>query len=130
MHTESNRPRRIAGLLQRELSDLIRREVNDPRVGDVTLTAVDVSRDLANAKVYFTVFDKGHDVKDVARALNHAAGFLRHHLRSRVDLRGIPQLRFVYDESVERGERIDSLIDHARHDEDENPEQDRDEPKT
>ena len=124
MHTESNRPRRIAGLLQRELSDLIRREVSDPRVGDVTLTAVDVSRDLSSARVYFTVFDKKHDVKDVAHALNHAAGYLRHHLRSRVDLRGIPNLRFVYDESVERGERIDSLLDHALHDEDETKEQD------
>jgi ribosome-binding factor A len=130
MPTESNRPRRIAGLLQRELSDLIRREVSDPRVGDVTLTAVEVSRDLASARVYFTVFDKGHDVKDVTRALNHAAGYLRHHLRSRVDLRGIPNLRFVYDESLDRGERIDSLIDRGRHGADENPEPDQDEPKT
>ena len=113
MHQETNRPRRVAHLLQREVADLIRREVNDPRVQHVTITGVDVSRDLSQAKVYFTCLDRDTDAVEAEKALNHASGYLRHHLKARLDLRGVPHLRFVYDESVERGAHISELIDRA-----------------
>ena len=113
MHQETNRPRRVAHLLQREVADLIRREVNDPRVQHVTITSVDVSRDLSQAKVYFTCMDADSDASAVEKALNNAKGYLRHHLKERLDLRGVPNLRFVYDESVERGAHISELIDRA-----------------
>jgi len=104
------RPRKVAELIQRELSDLLLREVRDPRIGMVTLTAVDVSPDLSHAKVFFTVL--GEDRKEAAwRALNRAAGFLRSQLAHRIKLYAMPELRFVYDESVERGDRLSRLID-------------------
>jgi ribosome-binding factor A len=73
MHQESNRPRRVAHLLQREVANLIQREVNDPRVQHVTITSVEVSRDLSRAKVYFTCLDTDSDAKAAEKALNHAA---------------------------------------------------------
>jgi ribosome-binding factor A len=113
MHQETNRPRRVAHLLQREVANLIKREVNDPRVQHVTITGVEVSRDLSRAKVFFTCLDTDTDAKAAEKALNHAKDYLRHHLKSRLDLRGVPHLRFVYDESVEHGAHISELIDRA-----------------
>jgi ribosome-binding factor A len=113
MHQETNRPRRVAHLLQREVADLIQREISDPRVHHVTITSVDVSRDLSQARVYFTCLDSDADPAEAEKALNHAQGYLRHHLKSRLDLRGVPHLRFIYDTSIERGARISALIDRA-----------------
>ncbi len=113
MHNETNRPRRVAHLIQREVADLIHRELNDPRVQQVTITAVDMSRDLSQAKVFFTCLDAHADPQDLEKALNHAKGYFRHHLKSRLDLRGIPNLRFLHDKSIERGARISELIDAA-----------------
>jgi ribosome-binding factor A len=110
---DSNRTRRVAELLKRELAVLIPKSVRDPHVGRVTLTYADVSPDMANAKIYFTLLGSTEQAKDTERALNRAAGFLRHELRERVVLRSLPQLRFHYDESVERGARLTSLIDRA-----------------
>jgi len=104
------RPRKVADLIQRELSDLLRREVRDPHVGMVTLTSVDVSPDLSHAKVFFTLLDTGKK-DDTNRALRRAAGFLRSQLAHRMKMYTTPELRFVYDESVERGDRISQLID-------------------
>jgi len=104
------RPQKVADLIQRELSDLLRREVRDPHVGMVTLTSVDVSPDLSHAKVFFTLLQE--DRKDeTTRALQRAAGFLRSQLAHRMKLYTTPELRFVYDESVERGDRLSRLID-------------------
>jgi ribosome-binding factor A len=100
----------VADLIQRELSDLIRREVRDPHVGMVTLTSVDVAPDLSHAKVFFTLLDSGKK-DDTARALQRAAGFLRSQLSHRMNMYTTPALRFVYDESVERGDRLSRLID-------------------
>ncbi|MFV1992928.1 MAG: 30S ribosome-binding factor RbfA [Acidiferrobacterales bacterium] len=110
-HRDSNRPRRVGALLKRELSDLIAREVNDPNVGKVTITAVEVASDLKNAKVYFTCWQDDDNHQKTLAGLIRARGFLRHCLRDRVDLRAIPSLHFVYDESIERGNRISKLID-------------------
>lgn len=116
------RTRRIGEQMQRELAALIRTEVKDPRVGMVTVSAVEVTRDLAHAKVFITVLGDEDARRDSLTALNKAAGFLRHELGQRMLTRTVPQLRFVYDESIERGSRLSALIDAAvasdRHDED------------
>ena len=104
------RPQKVADLIQRELADLLRHEVRDPRVGMVTLTSVDVAPDLSHAKVFFTLLNT--EKKDeTARALQRAAGFLRSQLSHRMSMYTTPELRFVYDESVERGDRLSRLID-------------------
>lgn len=108
---DTNRPRRVGALLKRELAEIISREVNDPNVGSVTITSVDVAPDLKKAKVYFTCWQDDENHQKTTEGLNHAAGFLRHCLRDRVELRNIPLLTFLYDESIERGSRISKLID-------------------
>lgn len=113
MQKVTNRPQRVAELLKRELAMLIPQAVHDPLVGPVTLTHAEVARDLSAAKIYFTLLGDATKAKETERALNHAAGFLRHQLRDRVLLRGIPSLRFYHDKSVERGSRLSSLIDRA-----------------
>ena len=104
------RPQKVADLIQRELSDLLRRDVRDPHVGMVTLTSVDVAPDLSHAKVYFTILDKAK-LAETGKALQRAAGFLRSQLSHRMNMYTTPALRFVYDESVERGDRLSRLID-------------------
>ena len=104
------RPRKVADLIQRELSGLIRLEVRDPRVGMVTITSVDVSPDLSHAKVFFTILDS-QQIKDTTQGLQRAASFLRSQLAKRMSMYTTPELRFVYDESVERGDHLSRLID-------------------
>jgi len=104
------RPQKVADLIQKELSDLIRRELRDPRVGMVTITSVDVSPDMSHAKVFFTLLDKKL-LSETAHGLQRAAGFLRSQLSHRMSMYTTPELRFVYDESVERGDRLSQLID-------------------
>ena len=104
------RPQKVADLIQRELAGLLRHEVRDPRVGMVTLTSVDVAPDLSHAKVFFTILDKDRQ-GDTTKALQRAAGFLRSQLSHRMSMYTTPELRFVYDESVERGDRLSRLID-------------------
>ncbi|SDS93442.1 ribosome-binding factor A [Halopseudomonas xinjiangensis] len=115
MAKEYSRTQRVADQMQRELALLIQREVRDPRLGMVTVTAVDVSRDLAHAKVFFTLLGKDSD-EDVAlnrEILNEAGGFLRMQLGRVMKLRSVPQLHFHYDESIRRGVHLSSLIDRA-----------------
>lgn len=113
MPRDHSRTLRIAEQIQREIAELIRLELKDPRVGMVTLTDVEVSTDYAHAKVFFTTLGTGDQIAAATAGLNHAAGFLRHELGQRIKLRGIPQLHFIYDESVERGVRLSRLIDEA-----------------
>jgi ribosome-binding factor A len=110
---EFSRSRRVEEHLKRLLADLIRREVKDPRVGLVTITAVEVSRDLTHARVFFTPFAGQGSADDALQALRHAAGFLRHELRHQLQLRVIPELDFRIDESIERGARVSALISQA-----------------
>jgi ribosome-binding factor A len=107
---EFSRSRRIEENLKRLLAELVRREVKDPRVGLVTITAVEVSRDLTHAKIYFTPFAGQGDAAESLQALRHAAGFLRHELRHELRLRVVPELDFRIDESIERGARVSTLI--------------------
>jgi ribosome-binding factor A len=108
------RTRRIADQIQRELADLIRLELKDPRVPDlVTITAVEVSADQSHAKVFFTLLGDERKIEEATVGLKSAAGFLRTQLGHRMKLRVIPQLDFKYDTSVERGVRLSHLIDEA-----------------
>ena len=113
MPRDFSRTLRVAEQVQRELADLIRLEVKDPRVGMVTLTGVEVASDYGHAKVFFTLLGDASQVEAANEGLNHAAGFLRRELGRRIKLRTIPQLHFHYDESVERGMRLSKLIDFA-----------------
>ncbi|MET0216814.1 MAG: 30S ribosome-binding factor RbfA [Burkholderiales bacterium] len=115
MPHNSQRARRIADQLQREIAELVRLELKDPRVGMVTLTGVEVGADYAHAKVFFTVLGSASLVQETERALQHAAGFLRTRLSHRLRLRTVPQLHFVFDASVERGMRLSRLIEEAVH---------------
>lgn len=110
------RTRRIADLVQRELAQIVREEMQDPRVRRVTFTDVDVSPDLAHANVFYTLLGDAAEASDCERALVRAAGFLRAELSHRTKLRHAPQLHFVYDPSVERGVRLSRLIDEANAD--------------
>ena len=115
MAKEYARTERVADHLQRELAGLIQREIRDPRVGMVSVTGVDVSRDLGHAKVYFTVLgsDTGEDAEKSTEALNRAAGFLRSKLSQGSSMRSVPQLRFYFDTSVGRGRHLEDLIQRA-----------------
>ena len=104
------RPQKVADMIQREIADLLRHEVRDPRVGMVTLTSVDVAPDLSHAKIFFTLLNS-EQKDETTRALQRAAGFLRSQLSHRMTMYTTPELRFVYDESVERGDRLSRLID-------------------
>lgn|SRR5512135_402085 len=107
------RQARIADQIQRELAELIRLEVRDPRVGMVTLTGVELSRDQSHAKVFFTVLGAPSDAEQAREGLQRAAGFLRTQLAHRLTTRTVPGLSFAYDESVERGVRLTRLIEEA-----------------
>jgi ribosome-binding factor A len=115
MAREYSRTQRVADYLQRELATLIQQELRDPRLGMVSITAVDVSRDLAHARVYFTVLgcDTGEDASESTEALNRAAGFLRSQLSRDSSMRSVPQLRFYFDTSVGRGRQLEDLIRRA-----------------
>lgn len=108
------RTRRVAEQLQRELAELIRREIRDPRVGNVTVSEVRVSRNLEHADVYVTALGaSAEESGETVEALNHAAGYLRRQLGQMLKLRTVPALRFRYDESFERGAHLSRLIDEA-----------------
>lgn len=107
------RLRRIADQIHRELSELLRSQLRDPRVGLITITGVEVSPDLAHAKVFFTMLGDADSLAETQDGLKHAAGFLRSQLGGRLKLRITPELRFHHDPSVEYGVRLSRLIDTA-----------------
>jgi len=109
---EFNRSERVAGQLRRDLARLIQQEIKDPEVGFVSLSDVEVTRDLSHAKVFITVFDP-EKAKESLKALRRASTFLRHRLGQELRLRHVPELHFVHDDSVERGSHIDDLITKA-----------------
>jgi ribosome-binding factor A len=115
MAKEYSRTQRVADYLQRELAALIQQELRDPRIGMVSITGVNVSRDLGHARVYFTVLgcDSGEDASDSTEALNKAAGFLRSQLSRDSSMRSVPQLRFYFDTSVGQGRHLEDLIRRA-----------------
>lgn len=110
MARKTGRAQKVGDQIQRELSEIVHRELRDPRVGMITLTGVEVSPDCAHATVYFTCLDASH-VPEAADGLRRAAGFLRSQLARRIKLYVTPELRFAYDDSIERGARLSQLID-------------------
>jgi ribosome-binding factor A len=113
MPREFSRTRRVAEQLQRELAVLVRDEIKDPRLGMVSISGAEVSRDLAYATVYISVLGDDKAVADSLAVLNRAAGFLRHRLGQLMRIRVVPQLKFEFDSSLQEGARMDALIDAA-----------------
>ncbi len=107
------RSRRIGDQIQKDLSDLIRRELKDPRVGMVTITAVEVSADYSHAKVYVASLQGPESLQRSLEALRESAGFLRRQLGKRLTTRTQPQLHFLEDQTLDRAMAITSLIDEA-----------------
>jgi ribosome-binding factor A len=113
MRKDGNRPLRVAELIKRELAVLIPRELNDPRARLATITTVDLSPDLKSARIYFTLLAGEAGAAPVLAVFKKAAGHLRRELASRLALRVVPELRFYFDTSVERGDRLTRLINRA-----------------
>ena len=128
----SSRAQRVGDQIQKELASLIQLEVSDPRIGMVSITGVEVSRDLSHAKVFVTVMNTlSEDAnvnqltlsspgeldriegEEIIKALTKASGFLRTMLSKRLRTRIIPKLQFYYDNSIERGQQLSGLIDNA-----------------
>ena len=112
MPRDFKRAERVAGSLRRELAQLIQTELKDPEVGFVSLSDVEVTRDLAHAKVFVTVFEPEKAAGSL-KALNKAAGWLRRRLGQEMRIRSVPELHFQHDASVETGLHMDSLIEAA-----------------
>lgn len=109
-----SRKEKIQSELRRVLSEIISRgEIHDPRVGNVTITSVDVSPDMKNARVYYVPFASKNPVEQVQQGLVRAGGFLRAEVAHRLGLRYTPRLEFVFDESIDRAARLTDLIDKA-----------------
>lgn len=104
---------RISEQIRRELAELIQTELKDPRVGMVSLTGVEVSPDYAHAKVFFSSLSGREHADSVLAGLQQAAGFLRRELGKRISIHNTPQLRFIFDESLERGADLSRLIEQA-----------------
>ena len=110
----TTRIERVGDLLQRTLAELIMREVKDPRVKMVSISAVEVSRDLAHAKVFISVIGDEEKAKAALKGLENAKGFLRVKVAQRCELRIVPELHFEHDKSVLHGRYMSDLIDKAR----------------
>lgn len=104
------RPARVADEIRRVLADLLLRRVRDPRVSAIAITDVEVTADLRLARVFYTMSGDEQARAEVAKGLRRATGFLRRELSSRIRLRYMPNLEFHYDESLDVGERVDSLL--------------------
>lgn len=111
----SSRAARVADQIQRDLAVVLQREMKDPRLGIVTVSAVDVSSDLQNAKVFVTFLgkDDADEISAGVEVLSNAAGFLRSQLAKSIRMRSVPALRFFYDKSLSEGAKMSSLISQA-----------------
>jgi ribosome-binding factor A len=108
------RARRIGERIREEMADLLHREIADPRVGRLTVTDVEVDRELALATVFVIAADAADRADEILQVLDGARGFLRSELARRIPLRSFPRLRFRWDTSVERGSRIDEVLEELR----------------
>lgn len=113
MSKEFSRNRRIAEQMRRNLSEIVRRELKDPRLQFLTITRVDLSGDLSHAKVFFSLLQPDADPGPAAAALDRAAGFVRSQLGRSMHIRQIPELHFIHDTSLSEGARITSLVEEA-----------------
>jgi ribosome-binding factor A len=107
---QGNRMQKVAGLVQTTLADILLKNSEDKRFQMVTITSVSLAKDMSSAKVFVSIWDE-EKVKETVKALNNAAKFLRYALaQSKVEMRVIPALKFIYDDSTVRGNRISSLL--------------------
>jgi ribosome-binding factor A len=106
----SKRTERVADLIRRELADILMNRMRDPRLGFVSITGAEVTGDLSHAVVYLSSLDGAEGRVQVVKVLSNAVPFLRRELAPRLGLREVPTLRFKYDESIERGARIEDLL--------------------
>jgi ribosome-binding factor A len=113
MSGKTQRLGRIEAEMQRVLSTLVSREVRDPRVGNITVTAVNVAPDMSTARIFFVPFASKHTPEEVMEGLNRAGGFLRGALGRALSLRHAPKLEFVYDQQIENADKLTRLIDGA-----------------
>ena len=111
MPKQYGRNRRVADVVQRELARLLQREMADSQLGLITISAVDISPDLKNAKIFITALGGTLEPEGVVRILNEMAGHYRHELAGLLTLRSVPSLKFVYDTSIQRGKQLSDLID-------------------
>jgi len=109
------RPERVAEQIRVEIAGILQRDLKDPRVGLATCTRVQLSRDLKVAKIYVSVLGSSEEQKRTMAALEGASGFVRRLLGQRLGLRASPEVRFLFDPSVEYGIRLERLIQEARH---------------
>lgn len=108
------RRRQVSSILHEEISEIIQREMKDPRLGFITVTRVEVSPDISNARVLVSVYGSDEEQRDALAALDHARGYIRKLLAPRLSLRAIPQLQFQLDQSMEHAETISRLLDEVR----------------
>ena len=118
MPKDFSRTRRVGEQIQREMAQLVQQEIKDPRLGLVTISAVKLSKDMSHANVFFTTLDGGvsneeQSVEETLKILEGAAGFLRHELAKRMQLRIVPHIHFKYDESIAYGNDLSALINKA-----------------
>ena len=105
------RPERVAHLMIREIADILRNKLRDPRLSEwVSVTDVEVTQDLSMARVYVSILPAGAERDRALQALTGAAGFVRRELAPRLGLREVPELKFLLDDSIERGARVDELL--------------------
>jgi ribosome-binding factor A len=107
---QGSRPERVADQIRAEVTTMIARELHDPGVGFVTVTRVQVSPDLQHARVFYTSLGDDAARKNTARALDRAAGFMRHQIGKRLRLRRAPEVTFVFDESIGHQDRVEQLL--------------------
>lgn len=109
-HSPYQRTDRVAEAMQREISEILLREVKDPRVSFVTITGVRLSKDLKNARVFFSTLKHGEELEAIMEGLQHAAGFIQRKVGSRLQLRYTPHITFAYDTSFDEGARMDKIL--------------------
>ncbi len=114
-----SRIERVNQTVKKELSDIVQTEVRDPRLGFVTITRVEVSKDLQHAKVFFTVLGQESQIKETQKGLSRASGYIRRLVGQRVRLRYIPQLNFIFDQSLEDRLRLEKVMQDIRQHQDE-----------
>ncbi|MEI6127404.1 MAG: 30S ribosome-binding factor RbfA [Pseudomonadota bacterium] len=110
MRVSFQRTDRISDVIKKEISEVLLREVKDPRLVFVTITDVQVTKDLKNAKVFFTTLREGEELAAISEGLRHAAGFVQRKLGARLHLRCTPHIFFAYDSSIEEGARMDKIL--------------------
>lgn len=113
MPKDYSRTRRVGEQVQREMAQLVQQEIKDPRLGLVTISAVKLSKDMSHANIFFTVLDEEHPIEETLKILEGAAGFLRHELAKRMQLRIVPHIHFKYDDSISYGNDLSALINKA-----------------